>query len=126
LYEPFRASVGSKKALGSADKRSYQMDLASNFQISLEASADVKEGADILLVKPGLHYLDVIAKLAQSYDVPIWSYHVSGECALIHLAAENQIASFEKILYEALIAQKRAGAHKIITYYALEAAQLCG
>jgi porphobilinogen synthase len=124
LYKPFRHAVDSARFLGSNDKKTYQMDYRSKFQVPLEALSDEDEKADFLLVKPGLHYLDIIHTLSEICQRPIWSYHVSGECAMLFYAAQNHVALLDDLLLEALFAQKRAGAHKIISYFALEGALL--
>lgn len=124
LYGPFRQAVDSARYLGGADKKSYQMDPASAFQIQLEAKQDIAEQADILMVKPGLPYLDVVADISRNTPLPVWSYHVSGECAMIAQGVQAGLFSLEDILFEQLIALKRAGAQKIVTYYASEAAHL--
>jgi len=124
LYGPFRHAVDSARFLGTADKKTYQMDYRSRFQVFLEAKTDELEGADFLLVKPGLHYLDIIQSISSSQDRPVWSYHVSGECSMIYYAAKENVNSLDNLLLEALFAQKRSGANKIITYFALEAARL--
>lgn len=124
LYGPFRQAVDSEKYLGTSDKKTYQMDPASSFQALLEAQDDRIEGADLLMVKPGLPYLDVLAQLAQQSPLPVWSYHVSAECAMIDLGVKAGLFTLEDILYEQFIAQRRAGAQKIITYYAAEAAKI--
>lgn len=124
LYGPFRHAVDSARYLGSADKKTYQMDPASRFQAFLEASQDAAEHADLLMVKPAVPYLDIISEISKSCPLPIWSYHVSGECAMIDLGVKAGLFTLENILFEQLIAQKRAGVQKIITYYAAEAAKL--
>ena len=124
LYGPFRDAVDSKRFLAKADKKTYQMDFKSSFQINLESITDISEGADILMIKPGLHYLDVIHQVYQSTNIPVWSYHVSGECSMLYAAAEQGLLDFNQGLMETLFAQKRAGAQKIFTYFAKEAATI--
>jgi porphobilinogen synthase len=124
LYGPFRSAIDSARFLGTADKKTYQMDYRSRFQTFLEIQNDQQEQADILLIKPGLHYLDIIHQVSQNSLLPVWSYHVSGECAMLYHAAQNGVGLFDDLLLEALFAQKRAGARKIITYFALKGADL--
>ncbi len=124
LYGPFRDAVDSKRFLAKADKKTYQMDFKSSFQINLESITDINEGADILMVKPGLHYLDVIYQVHQMNQIPVWSYHVSGECSMLYAASQQGLVDFNATLLETLFAQKRAGAQKIFTYFAKEAAIL--
>jgi len=124
LYGPFRHAVDSSRFLGKADKKTYQMDYKSSFQITKEAQADENEGADFLMVKPGLHYLDVIQTLAQRKNLPVWSYHVSGECSMLWYGAKQGLFNFEDMLLETLWAQRRAGAAKILTYFAYETSSL--
>jgi len=125
FYGPFRDAVDSSRFLGKKDKASYQMDFQSLFQIEREIAQDCQEGADILLIKPGSHYLDVILRAKTSQPLyPIWSYHVSGECGMLWSGAKDGLFSLEKAVLESLYAQKRAGAEKIITYFAALAAEL--
>jgi len=124
LYGPFRHGVDSARFLGKSHKKTYQMDYASAFQISKEAESDEREGADFLMVKPGLHYLDVIQTLAHRNTLPVWSYHVSGECSMLWYGAQQGLYSFDDMLLETLFAQRRAGASKILTYFAYEASLL--
>lgn len=124
LYGPFRDAVDSARYLAGADKKTYQIDPASLFQAQLEVQQDSAESADILMIKPGLTYLDIIARTAANSTIPIWSYHVSGECAMIHAGIKAGLFNLEDILFEQLIAQKRAGAQKIVTYFATQAAEI--
>lgn len=121
FYGPFRDAVNSKDCLGNGDKRTYQMAPDSAFQCSLELQADIQEGADLLIVKPAIAYLDVITRARQLTDRPLWAYHVSSECALLYHGSQGGIIDLQRALYEHLIAIKRAGASKIITYLANEA-----
>ena len=118
FYGPFRDAVGSKDCLGTKDKKTYQMAFDSSFQVEKELQADIDEGADALIIKPSLAYLDLIEKARYLTKTPLWTYHVSGECALLYWGAQKELVNFEQALYEQLIAMKRAGAHKIITYLA--------
>jgi porphobilinogen synthase len=122
LYGPFRHAVDSSRFLCKADKKTYQMDYRCAFQIFKEAAADANEGADFLMVKPGLHYLDAIQTLSKNASsLPVWAYHVSGECSMLWYGAQQGLFDFEPMLLETLWAIRRAGASKILTYFAYEA-----
>ena len=121
---PFRDAADCAPQFG--DRRSYQMDPANSREALREATLDVDEGADILMVKPAVAYLDIIAQLREEFDLPIAAYHVSGEYAMIKAAAEKGWIDGEKIMQETLLSIKRAGADIIITYFAKEAARLLG
>ena len=123
-YGPFRDAVGSSANLGKADKKTYQMDPANSLEAISEVSMDISEGADMFMVKPGMPYLDIVAKVKNELGVPTFAYQVSGEYAMHHAAAQNGWLDFEKVMMESLICFKRAGADGILTYYALEAARL--
>lgn len=123
FYGPFRNAVGSDKNLISGDKKNYQMDFRNSLEAKREIELDVGEGADMLIVKPGLPYLDIVAKAKQICDLPIISYQVSGEYSMLKLAAEKKLIDFNSALYETLIAFRRAGATAIITYGAMEMAK---
>ncbi len=123
FYGPFRDAVGSSKALGNADKRTYQMDPANSDEALREVAMDLDEGADLVMVKPGLPYLDVIQRVKQTFQVPTFAYHVSGEYAMLKAAAENGWLNEQKTVLEALLCFKRAGADAIFTYYAKTVAQ---
>jgi porphobilinogen synthase len=114
FYGPFRDCLGSQ--LKSGDKKSYQMDPCNRREGLLESLQDEQEGADILLIKPASHYLDVIYALRQQTHLPIAAYHVSGEYAMLHAAAAAHILDFDKALMEHMISIRRAGADIIITY----------
>lgn len=118
FYGPFRDAVGSKESLGSANKKSYQLAFDSPFQTPLELEADLNEGAEILIIKPAMSYLDILALASQTIKKPLWAYHVSGECALLYHGAQAGVFELKDALYEQYIAMKRAGAHKIISYLA--------
>jgi porphobilinogen synthase len=122
FYGPFRAAVGSQSALGKADKRSYQMNPANADEAVREVALDVAEGADMVMVKPGILYLDVLHRVAQACNLPVAAYHVSGEYAMLKTAAEAGMLEYEASLMETLLAFKRAGAAFILTYGAREAA----
>lgn len=122
FYGPFRDAADCAPQFG--DRRSYQMDPANSREALREATLDVDEGADILMVKPAVAYLDIISKLKDEFDLPIAAYHVSGEYAMIKAAAANGWIDEEKVMMETLLSIKRAGADIIITYYAKEIAKL--
>jgi len=123
FYGPFRDAVGSAGNLGSADKFSYQMDPANAREALLEAALDLEEGADMIMVKPGLPYLDVIRQLKDELAVPTFAYQVSGEYAMLKAAALAGWLDERKTILESLIAMKRAGADAILTYAALDVAR---
>lgn len=118
FYGPFRDALDS--APKSGDKKTYQMNPANQREALIEAALDTAEGADMLMVKPALHYLDVISLLKQQFDLPIAAYHVSGECAMLTAACRNGWLDFERAMPEALLSIKRAGADVILTYFAKE------
>ncbi len=123
LYSPFREAIGSD-ALLKGDKRSYQMDPANGREALREVAQDLAEGADMVLVKPGLPYLDVLTKIAEIFSVPTFAYQVSGEYAMLKSAAQAGCLDYEATLLELLIAFKRAGAAGVLSYAALDAARL--
>lgn len=123
LYAPFRDAIGSR-ALLKGDKRAYQMDPANAKEALREAAQDLAEGADMIMVKPGLPYLDVLTRIAESFAVPTFAYQVSGEYAMLRAAEQAGCLDYEATLIELLSAFKRAGAAGIITYAALDAARL--
>ena len=120
FYGPFRDAVGSKKNLKS-DKKTYQMDYRNSNEAYREIALDIKEGADIVMVKPGLPYLDIIKKIKDNFKIPVFAYQVSGEYSLIKYGIKNKLINDDSIL-ESLMAFKRAGASAVITYFALEIA----
>ncbi|HEX4955322.1 MAG TPA: porphobilinogen synthase [Thermoanaerobaculia bacterium] len=122
LYGPFRDAAQSTPAFG--DRRGYQMDPANRREARREAALDVEEGADALMVKPALPYLDVLADLRERWDLPLAAYHVSGEYAMLRAAAERGWLSYERVLMESLLSIRRAGADLVITYGARDAARL--
>jgi porphobilinogen synthase len=124
FYGPFRDAVGSATNLKAGDKRTYQMDSANTDEALREVALDLAEGADMVMVKPGLPYLDVVRRVKDVFQVPTFAYQVSGEYAMISAAAANGWLDREKSILESLLAFKRAGADGILTYFALEAAQL--
>ena len=123
-YGPFRDAVGSAANLGKADKKTYQMNPANTDEALHEAAMDLAEGADYLMVKPGLPYLDVIHRIKQELKAPVTAYHVSGEYAMIEAAAANGWIDRDKVMLETLLSFKRAGADAILTYHALDTARL--
>ncbi|ACZ49405.1 delta-aminolevulinic acid dehydratase [Anaplasma centrale str. Israel] len=124
LYKPFRGVVGSRTMSQSIDKSTYQMDVANSREALLEARLDVDEGADMLMIKPGMFHLDVIAAVSAAVEVPVFAYQVSGEYAMIKAASASGWLDYNQCMYEALISMKRAGARCIITYAALEVARM--
>ncbi len=122
FYGPFRDAADCTPQSG--DRRSYQMDPANSREAIREASLDVEEGADIIMVKPALSYLDIISRLREEFDLPIAAYQVSGEYAMIKAAAENGWIDEEKVMAESLLSIHRAGADIIITYFAKDMARL--
>lgn len=123
FYGPFRDAVGSKKALGQADKHTYQMDISNSDEALREIALDISEGADIVMVKPGLPYLDIIRRAHDEFKIPVFAYNVSGEYSMVKAAAANQWLNEREIVLETLTSFKRAGARGILTYHAMEAAQ---
>jgi porphobilinogen synthase len=123
FYGPFRDAVGSGKQLGKSDKRNYQMDPANSDEALWEVGLDLQEGADMVMVKPGLPYLDIVRRVKDEYKAPTYVYQVSGEYAMLKAAAGNGWLDEKKCAMEALLAFKRAGADGILTYFALDAAR---
>ena len=123
FYGPFRDAVGTSKTL-SGDKRTYQMDPANGDEAMREALLDIEEGADMVMVKPGLPYLDVIRRIKDAFAMPTFAYQVSGEYAMIQAAAQNGWLDGEAAMLESLLAFKRAGADGIITYFAARTAEI--
>ena len=115
-YGPFRDAVGSKNLL-KGDKKSYQMDFKNSDEALREVALDIKEGADMVMVKPGLPYLDIIKKVKENFKIPVFAYQVSGEYSLLEHGIKNNLTD-KKIILESLIAFKRAGANAIVSYYA--------
>ncbi|MCL4106806.1 UNVERIFIED_CONTAM: hypothetical protein GTU68_046200 [Idotea baltica] len=123
FYGPFRDAVGSSGSLGKGDKKSYQMNPANSNEAIREVLLDVQEGADMVMVKPGMPYLDIIQRISDATDVPVFAYQVSGEYAMLSAAAANGWLDREAVMLESLLAFKRAGARGILTYFALDAAE---
>ena len=124
FYGPFRDAVGSAGNLGKADKKTYQMDPANVNEALHEVGMDLAEGADMVMVKPGMPYLDVIRAVKETFQAPTFAYQVSGEYAMLCAAAQNGWLDLDSCMLESLVAFKRAGADGILTYFALEAAEL--
>ena len=122
FYGPFRDAVGSKKSLNAGDKKSYQMNSANSLEALREVALDVSEGADMVMIKPALPYLDIIAKVKETFAMPTFAYQVSGEYAMIQAAAAKGWIDGPAALYESLLSIKRAGADAIVTYGAKEMA----
>ena len=123
FYGPFRDAVGSAAKLGAADKKTYQMNPANRLSAFREVEQDIAEGADMVMVKPGMPYLDVLRDLREAYDLPILAYQVSGEYAMLVAASEQGALHREAVVMESLMAFKRAGANAILTYFAREVAE---
>ncbi len=126
FYGPFRDAVGSAAALGRADKKTYQMDPANAAEALREVAMDIAEAADMVMIKPGLPYLDVIGRVKEAFQLPTLAYQVSGEYAMLKAAAERGWLDGEAAMLESLLAFKRAGADAILTYAALEVAPRLG
>lgn len=124
FYGPFRDAVGSAANLGKADKKTYQMDPANSNEALHEVALDIQEGADMVMVKPGMPYLDIVRRVKEEFGVPTYAYQVSGEYAMLQAAIQNGWLDGDKVILESLLAFKRAGADGILTYYAIEAAKL--
>jgi len=123
FYGPFREAVGSSKNLGSGDKKTYQMDPANADEALREVDLDVKEGADIVMVKPALPYLDIVRRVKETFAMPTFVYQVSGEYAMLKAASMNGWLDERSTVMESLLACKRAGADAILTYYAKQVAE---
>ena len=124
FYGPFRDAVGSKSQLGTGDKRTYQMDPANGDESLREVGLDLAEGADMIMVKPGMPYLDIVRRVKETFHVPTFAYQVSGEYAMLAAAAANGWLDRKKAMLESLLGFKRAGADGVLTYFAVEAARV--
>jgi len=124
FYGPFRDAVGSAKNLGKADKKTYQMDCANGDEALREVALDISEGADMVMVKPGMPYLDIVRRVKEEFNYPTYAYQVSGEYAMLKAAAQNGWLDHDAVMMESLLAFKRAGSDGVLTYFALEAARL--
>jgi len=122
-YGPFRDAVGSAKNLGESSKETYQMDPANADEAIREVGLDIEEGADMVMIKPGLPYLDIVYQVKQTFGMPTFAYHVSGEYAMLKAAAQNGWINERPVVLETLLSFKRAGADGILTYYAKQAAK---
>jgi porphobilinogen synthase len=123
FYGPFRDAVGSASVLA-GDKRTYQMDPANSDEALREVALDIAEGADMVMVKPGMPYLDIVRRVKDAFGIPTFAYQVSGEYAMLMAAAANGWLHGDKVMLESLMAFKRAGADGILTYFAPQAARL--
>ena len=124
FYGPFRDAVGSKGNLGKSDKKVYQMDPGNSDEALREVALDIAEGADMVMVKPGMPYLDIVRRVKDEFHVPTFAYQVSGEYAMLKAAAANGWLDHDAVMLEALLAFKRAGADGVLSYFALDAARL--
>ena len=124
FYGPFRDAVGSKGSLGKGDKRTYQMDPANSSEAIKEVQLDLDEGADMVMVKPGMPYLDIVRRVSHELNAPTFAYQVSGEYAMLQAAAANGWLDLEAVMLESLLAFKRAGADGVLTYFAVETAKV--
>ncbi|WP_353233378.1 porphobilinogen synthase [Diaphorobacter ruginosibacter] len=124
FYGPFRDAVNTRGALGKADKNVYQMDPGNSDEALREVALDLAEGADMVMVKPGMPYLDIVRRVKDEFKVPTFAYQVSGEYAMLKAAAANGWLDHDKVMMEALLAFKRAGADGVLTYFAIDAAKL--
>jgi porphobilinogen synthase len=124
FYGPFREAVGSAANLGKSDKKVYQMDPGNSDEALREVALDIAEGADMVMVKPGMPYLDIVRRVKETFRVPTFAYQVSGEYAMLKAAAANGWLDHDAVMMEALLAFKRAGADGVLSYFALDAARL--
>jgi porphobilinogen synthase len=123
FYGPFRDAVGSSATLGKANKSTYQMDPANSDEAMREVALDLAEGADMVMVKPGMPYLDIVRRVKEEFRVPTFAYQVSGEYAMLQAAAQNGWLDHDKAMMESIMAFKRAGADGVLTYFALDVAR---
>ncbi len=123
FYGPFRDAVGSAANLGKGNKYTYQMDPANSDEAVREVAMDIEEGADMVMVKPGMPYLDIVRRVKQEFGVPTFAYHVSGEYAMLKAAAQNGWLDEKACVLEAMLSFKRAGADGVLTYYAMDVAR---
>ena len=124
FYGPFRDAVGSAANLGKSDKKSYQMDPGNSDEALREVALDIAEGADMVMVKPGMPYLDIVRRVKDTFRVPTFAYQVSGEYAMLKAAAANGWLDHDAVMMESLLAFRRAGADGVLSYFALDAARL--
>ena len=123
FYGPFRDAVGSAANLGKSDKKTYQMDPGNTDEALREVGLDIAEGADMVMVKPGMPYLDIVRRVKDEFKVPTFAYQVSGEYAMLKAAAQNGWLDHDAVMMESLLAFKRAGADGILTYFAIDVAK---
>lgn len=123
FYGPFRDAVGSAANLGKGNKYNYQMDPANSDEALKEVALDIEEGADMVMVKPGMPYLDIVRRVKEEFGVPTYAYHVSGEYAMLKAAAQNGWLDEKACVLEAMLGFKRAGADGVLTYYAMDIAK---
>ena len=123
FYGPFRDAVGSAANLGKSDKKTYQMDPGNSDEALREVALDIAEGADMVMVKPGMPYLDIVRRVKDAFQVPTFAYQVSGEYAMLKAAAINGWLDHDAVMMESLLAFKRAGSDGILTYFAIDAAK---
>lgn len=124
FYGPFRDAVGSANTLGKANKKTYQMDYRNSDEAIREVALDISEGADMVMVKPGMPYLDIVRRIKDTFSYPTFVYQVSGEYAMLKAAAEKNWLDHDQVMIESLMAFRRAGADGILTYFARDAAKL--
>ena len=124
FYGPFRDAVGSSGNLGKSNKKTYQMDFCNSDEAIREVALDISEGADMVMIKPGMPYLDIVRRVKDTFGYPTFAYQVSGEYAMIKAAAQNNWLDHDQVMMESLMAFRRAGADGILTYFALDAARL--
>jgi porphobilinogen synthase len=123
FYGPFRDAVGSAANLGKGNKKAYQMDAGNSDEALREVAMDIAEGADMVMVKPGMPYLDIVRRVKDEFKVPTFAYQVSGEYAMLKAAAQNGWLDHDAVMLESLLAFKRAGADGVLTYFSLAAAE---
>jgi porphobilinogen synthase len=123
FYGPFRDAVGSSANLGAGNKYTYQMDPANSDEAIKEVALDIEEGADMVMVKPGMPYLDIVRRVKEEFGVPTYAYQVSGEYAMLKAAAQNGWLDEKACVLESLLAFKRAGADGVLTYFAMDVAR---
>ncbi len=124
FYGPFRDAVGSSSNLGKGDKKSYQIDPGNSDEAIREVGIDIAEGADMVMVKPGMPYLDIVRRVKDTFQTPTFAYQVSGEYAMLKAAAQNGWLDLDSVMMESLLAFKRAGADGVLTYFAMDAARI--
>jgi porphobilinogen synthase len=124
FYGPFRDAVGSSGQLGKSNKKVYQMDPGNTDEALREVAMDIAEGADMVMVKPGMPYLDIVQRVKAEFRVPTFAYQVSGEYAMLKAAAQNGWLDHDAVMMESLLAFKRAGADGVLTYFARDVARL--